>query len=330
MLLQFILISTTISVFISNDIFGQPEQSCPSVNVSNNAQRNSKFNILVLGLDNVADLTDVVFIVSCDTVSHSMSVMQIPRDTYAEYSSAAYRKINAAAEILGGGREVADFIESTLCINIDRYVIIDTDALADMVDAVGGIEIYVPRDMNYSDPYQSLDINIKKGKQLMDGEKAVQFIRYREGYIRGDLDRLDTQKLFMASFVKKIANNGSISLFASVVDKVLNKLQSDLTYKDCFYLFTEIGMPSLDKIYFSTLPGCDIRSDNGTWYYIINRQAAFELIKNEFTPPLVISEFDTERKFTSRFRQDFNMIYDAKDGYKQISYTAEQLINFNG
>ena len=325
-ILNLTLINTGIHFLSLKKNSSQEEHPSQSVNVSNTVNKNNKFNILVLGLDKVANLTDVILIVSYDTVSRSMNVLQIPRDTYAEYTSASYRKINAATDILNGGRQVANFIEHTLCIAIDRYVIIDIDTIAEIVDAVGGVEIDVPQDMKYSDPYQNLDINIKKGMQLMDGQKAVKFLRYREGYTRGDLDRLDAQKLFMAAFLKKIANNGTASLFTSIADKVLNKLESDITYKDCFHLFVEVGMPSIDKIYFSTLPGCDVRSSSGTWYYIMNRRAAFEIIKEQFNPRLEEVDFDCERKFTNSIKRDFNEIYEAQNGYEAKIYSADQLI----
>ena len=133
------------------------------------------YNILLLGEDGSERLTDVIMIVSCDTKNGLVNVLQLPRDTYGEYTSSSYRKINAASNVLGC-ESFAEFLSANLRIAIDGYVSLDVDVIAQAVDIIGGVEIDVPIDMSYEDPYQDLVIEIKKGKQILNGEKAKQFV----------------------------------------------------------------------------------------------------------------------------------------------------------
>lgn len=283
------------------------------------------YNFLLLGEDTAAGLSDVIIIVSCDTKNSKMCVLQIPRDTYAEYTSAAYRKMNAASDILGGGRAVADFIEDNLGIAIDYYVIVTLDLISEAVDTIGGVEIDVPIDMFYSDPAQNLTINIKKGRQTLDGEQAMQFIRYRAGYLRGDLDRLDTQKIFLSALLKKIVEKRDVCTLIKLASVILPGAESDLSYQSCIEIITSVGIPKMSNISFVTLPGEDIQGSSGAWYYIMNRQAAYKIIKDNFSPMLEECEFDKNKKFTSFVRSGFNEIYEAESGFDAIIYSAEQI-----
>lgn len=286
---------------------------------------NEKFNILLLGEDEAAGLTDVVIIVSCDTKSGEINLLQIPRDTYAEYTSSAYRKINAASDILGGGEKVADFFAENLGVKIDRYVSFGLEAVSKTVDVLGGVEVDVPVDMIYSDPYQDLSIEIKKGRQILDGEKAKQFVRYRHGFLRGDLDRLDTQKIFMSALLKKISEQSNLYSVIEIMGSVFPLIEGNISYNDCFELVKKIDVPDMDKISFVTLPGGDIQGSSGAWYYIMNRKEAYSVIKKGFSPELDENAFDKNRKFTSTVRSGFNEIYEAEIGYKSEVFSAQKL-----
>jgi LCP family protein required for cell wall assembly len=288
-------------------------------------QKKKKYNILLLGEDDAAGLTDVLMIVSCDTESREINILQIPRDTYAEYTSASYRKMNAARDVLGGGEGVAEFLEGSLMISIDYHVTVDLEAVSTVVDALGGVEVDVPMDMIYKDPYQDLYIEIKKGRQLLDGEKAKQFIRYRSGYIRGDIDRLDAQKIFLSAILKKTFEQSNIFSVIEIIGGVLSRVESNISYNDCFNLIKALGVPDMKKVSFVTLPGGDIQGISGAWYYIMNRDSAYRVISEKFTSDISEAEFDPERKFTSTVRSGFNDIYESDNGYEPKIYIADEI-----
>ena len=283
------------------------------------------YNVLVLGNDEASGLSDVLLIVSCDTNKKQINVLQIPRDTYAEYTDAAYRKINGARNSLGSAKAVADFLGDTLSIPIDRYITLELDTVGRVVDVLGGVEIDVPMDMVYEDPYQGLSINIRKGKQTLSGEQAKQFVRYRSGYTRGDLDRLDAQKLFLSSLIKKISDQSNIFSVLEILGTVIKSAETDISYEYCFEIIKELGIPSMENIAFVTLPGCDIQSSSGAWYYVMNRRASYDVIKERFAPDITEDEFDEKRRFTSSAGKGFCDIYEACEGYETKIYSAREM-----
>jgi len=295
--------------------------------VSNKADNaNERLNLLLLGEDEAAGLTDVIMIVSLDKQKDEAFVLQIPRDTYAEYTSSAYRKLNGAKNVLGSGRGLADFFEENLGIKIDHFVLFDLEAVAQTVDALGGVEIDIPIDMSYSDPYQNLKIELKKGVQVLNGEKAKQFVRFREGYVRGDLDRLDTQKLFLSALLKK-ALSSDMQVLMNVLLKTFSYIESDLFYEDCLCMIRDLKNLSTQSVFFITLPGADIRGSSGAWYYIMNRDTAYGIISEKFSNGITYNEFDKNRKFTSTVRSGFNDIYEAKNEKEPAFYSADEINN---
>ena len=296
--------------------------------VTDELENNNKkevYNILLLGVDESQRLTDVLMIVSCDTKTKEITALQIPRDTYAEYTSSSYRKINAACDVLNGGEGLSAFITENLGIAIDGYVSVDVEAIGEAVDILGGVEIDVPMDMTYKDPYQNLTIKIEKGEQTLDGEKAKQFVRYREGYVRGDLGRLDAQKLFVSAFLKSLAGKKDIVTAIQLVSTVLPKTDSNLSLKECIDIVGKMGIPNMNSVKFMTLPGGDVRTESGAWYYVMNRSAAYKIIKGYFNPELLEPDFDKKRRFTSSARKGFGVIYDAQSGFEIKIYSADEI-----
>lgn len=284
----------------------------------------TQYNFLLMGVDMSERLADVMMLVSLDTKNNTLAVAQIPRDTYAEYTTAAYRKINGCVSSLGNGRAAADFLEKTLCITIDHYITVDLDGVAKTVDMLGGVEVNIPENMSYEDIYQDLKIELKAGKILLDGESAKQFIRYRSGYVRGDIARLDAQKLFLAALGQKMMSRGTVDLVRPVVT-LISESESDLTVSDCMFFVSSVMSIDSSRIFFLTLPGSDVRTDNGTWYYIINKRQTYNAMKSYFFSDAEYANFDKDRAFTGTYSKEFNSIYDAESGYEAEIYTADKV-----
>ena len=297
----------------------------PTVNENAVTQQAHVFNFLIMGRDEASGLCDVIIVVSYDTKNQQINALQIPRDTYASYTSSSYRKINGAVYALGGEEAFAEFLADSLGIRIDRYITTDLDTIAKTVDKLGGIDVYVPENMQYKDPYQDLTIDIGSGWQKLSGVEATHFLRYRAGYVTGDLGRLDAQKLFLAALVKKILTDSELSDMISIAVSILDDVKSNLTVSDCIYFVSQVSKLRPENISFMTMPGESICSQSGAWYYIINREAAFETVKKYFTFDLEESEFDKDGLFTSVYRQGFNEIYYAQNKYKTERFTAKQI-----
>lgn len=271
-----------------------------------------QYNFLVVARDKVSGLTDVMMIINYNITDQSLSVVQIPRDTYVEIDDYYYHKINGAYSYYQSGRrgeenahrlalrDVADFLEQNLCIKIHYTAYMDIDGFGDIVDAIGGVEMYVPQDMYYPDPGQGLSINLKKGYQTLNGEKAEQFVRYRYGYSNGDIGRGDAQKLFMTAFIKKLKSSISItdvSKLTELAGIVYDCIETDLNLNDLVYFgknflgLTGTKSVDMENINMLTLPGGAFYYDLS--YYSLNRESTIDVINKYFN----IYNFDISGSF---------------------------------
>ena len=171
--------------------------------------KNIKMNVAVFGVDADETRTDVMFVVHYDSAQESLSLISVPRDTRVDVcreveellgSSYGVMKFNAVHAIGGekyGPQAAVLQLEDLLGVKIDHYVKVDFDALVEIVDAVGGVEVDVPQDMKWDmSDTGDIKIDLKKGLQTLDGNKALQLVRYRKGYANGDVGRIQVQQMF--------------------------------------------------------------------------------------------------------------------------------------
>ena len=264
-------------------------------------------NILFLGVDREAGLTDVMTLIGVDKDDDRITIMQIPRDTYAEYTEESYKKLNGAYNALGGAKEVADFLSQSFGIKIDHYMCIGLDTLGDVVDAIGGVEIDLPQDMRYSDPEQGLYIDLKSGRQTLDGKTAQHFVRYRQDYVNGDLGRIDAQKLFMSAFFKTLCEEMSTATavkLAAVADGIETNMGASFMLELC-YGALDVGS---DKIFFVTMPGKEVTATvSGASYYSLSAQSVSELTEIYFGRN---EAFDQDKRFLNESYDSFRQIYE--------------------
>ena len=274
------------------------------------------YRLLVLGEDRVSGLTDVMMLVSLDTESGRICVMQIPRDTYADYGSNAHRKLNAARGYLGGERELCDFLGRALGIEIDGYAAIDLDAFGKAVDAIGGVEMTLDSTLYYDDPAQGLHIYLQKGEHILNGEQAEMLVRYRSGYLRGDLDRLDVQKRFMIAFFKSLRESVTPVSAYKLASELLPHINTDVDAS----LAVSLGLKALktqpEQICLVTLPGREVRGKSGGSFYVMSAVSAKEIIEQYFTTGTV--ELDIGRVFRHPTNTDFSEVYDSKVEYSAV------------
>ncbi len=258
------------------------------------------YNFLVLAKDKVSGLTDVMMIVNYNIDDQAVSVMQIPRDTYVELENYNYHKINGAYSYFFNQydkkdterdrkavRDLADFIELNLCIEIHYTALMDIQGFASIVDAVGGVDMYVPQDMKYIDKNQGLYIDLKQGWQHLDGNKAEQFVRCRSIYPTGDLGRQDAQKLFISAFIKKVTSSlTDINTVTNLATTVASSIKTDLNVNDIVFFgkyFVGLGgkeAVNLDHVVMLTMPGQAFMNELS--YYSINRESVVNIVDQYF------------------------------------------------
>lgn len=238
--------------------------------------KSKRMNMLMLGINK--NMTDVIMLVTWDMDHNKVSVISIPRDTYYEREGyhGASLKINA---IYGSKHDivgVANAVSNTLCgIPINYYAIVDYDSVKTIVDGIGGVPIDVPKALTYDDPYDTppLHIRIPAGEQVLDGEHAVQYLRFRKGYANGDIGRIDAQQKFIKSAFKQAIDNGIIDSAKLITSNV----ESDLTVGAAAkYALSAIGL-SGDSINTYMVPGHEDHS-TGPSYWMTDQTAIEEML----------------------------------------------------
>ncbi len=246
--------------------------------------KSNRVNVLLLGIN--SGMTDTIMLVSFDQDAKHVDVISIPRDTYYDRDGAngeAAKKINAAYQKnpVNTAKAVSEIL---LGIPINYYAVIEYDGVKNIVDAMGGVpmNITVKGGMHYKDPYDTppLVIDIPEGEQVLDGEHAVQFLRYRKGYAMGDLGRVEAQQEFVKSAFKQCL---SFDL-PKIAKTVFENVDSDITIGVAMSLATKAIGISGDAITTYTLP-VDIQQEAP--YYVFPKT---EEISNMLTDIYMIGD----------------------------------------
>ena len=272
----------------------------------NNSDIQKNINVLVLGKDDSSALADVVMIVNVNTTDKKLTALQIPRDTYINLGEGSYKKINGAIKTLGGDSELGKKISQSMGIDIEGYVSFDTAIVREIVDVLGGVELYVPMDMDYDDPYQDLSIHLKKGKQRLNGDEAVGFVRYRKGYLRADIGRIDAQKIFASAFARTLLEKTDARDVVSLSKIAMRYIKTDLPINELVSLGVAMYKTVPENISFATMPGEEVQSTkSGAWFYILSQSGCSEILGTIGSE----GEFDNEHIFSDEKRTEFEEIY---------------------
>ncbi len=201
--------------------------------------------VLLIGQDFVEGMTDVIMVGHLDADAGSVKVVSVPRDFYINFREEPFKSIRANSayptmpldqkltEVFYNQYRtdqalfvVRDIVSGIIGTEIDYFAVIDTGGFREIVDLAGGVEIYVPNDMDKEDPLQGLKIHLKEGLQVLDGDKAEQFVRFR-GYAWGDLDRIENQQAFVEAFVDQVIIHGDADNLMKIASKGYSLIKSD-------------------------------------------------------------------------------------------------------
>ena len=304
------------------------------------------FNFLIMGHDRAASLTDVIMLVNYNTEIQRITVMQIPRDTYVEVDDHYYHKINglynycskAAKEEgskdpeMDGCKKMETFLEKHLAIKIHFSAVMDLDGFGAIVDSIGGVEMYVPRDMYYVDASQGLYINLREGYQHLDGEAAEQFVRYRYGYVTGDIGRGDAQKIFISAFLDKLLSSvKDVKTISSLAKNLVTYVDTDIKAADIAFfgknfigIGNKAGAVRLSNVKLMTMPGKATMYD-GVSYYVMNKEYTSDIINDYYNVfnTSVLWSFDISEVFVTSENSILRDIYlESRDSVPLKIYNA--------
>lgn len=203
-------------------------------------------NILVMGIDHLSsyeqNLTDIfsgnsdtILLLRFDPTTNSLNMLSIPRDTQVNIPGIGIDKINDA-NVRGGAALAARVISDTLNnVPIDRYVRVSTSAFRELVDLLGGIEVFVPQPMQYVDETQKLNIDLAQGWQILNGEQAEQFARFRNDS-KGDIGRVQRQQMLLKALLSRLSSMAVLPRLPQIVGVMQKYIDTNLSFEEILAL----------------------------------------------------------------------------------------------
>lgn len=269
--------------FMYNDSFGSAA-NMPDGTVDADIEglepvdRSKPYNILVLGVDVEARLTDVMILCQVDPVDHKVNMLSIPRDTRVKVKGTTM-KINSTYS-LGGVEQVVETVKNLTGLPVNHYFLINTKAFRDTIDALGGVYYTVPRNMDYEDPLQDLYIHLSAGYQRLDGSKAEQLVRFRQ-YPNGDVDRIKVQQDFLKEIIAQKLKAEYIVKIPSVYEVIESNSSTDMTPAEMLSTGKQLLAVSGDNFKSMTVPG-EGQYVGSVSYYLHDQAALEDLVETEF------------------------------------------------
>lgn len=262
-----------------------------------------EIKVLILGVstDTDAELTDTIMIASYNPNTQKANLLSIPRDTFTGKNpkkAVASQKINSLYNINKTPDKTLAAVNELTGLDIKYYVIVKTEALIKLVDAIGGVKFNVPMRMKYTDTSQDLVIDLEEGEQLIDGNKAEQLLRFRHNdYQKGvgmtsypseygdnDFGRMRTQRDFIIATLKQTLKPSNIFKIGQILEIANENVDTNLELsfvKDYIPYAVELDTENITS---ATLPGTtpDVSTTNGVSVFVADKKASKELIQSMF------------------------------------------------
>lgn len=221
-----------------------------------------RVNVLLIGIDVTLDnrrrvlniaRADTLVLISFDPEGQRISALSIPRDTRAEIPRHGVNKINASYAY-GGPRLTVRTVERLLGVRVDYYVKLGPDSFARLVDAVGGIEIDVERDMRYTDSWAGFTVDLKKGRQRLNGDQVAGYIRFRHDPL-GDIGRVNRQHQVIMTLARQLKRPSTLLAGPRLLGAFARNAQTDLTRAELMTLGLFAVRSRGEPLRVETLPG---------------------------------------------------------------------------
>ena len=300
-------------------------------------------DIYLLVMGKSENMTDTIMVVKYSAKNQSASMLSIPRDTFTgddEKRARASDKINSKY-INGGAQDTLKEVNELTGLNIRYYLIVDTKALRDLVDAIGGVEFDVPIDMDYDDVTQALHIHVKKGLQLLNGEQAEGVVRFRHNnnytsypvsYGDNDLGRMRTQREFLKILLKQLMKPANITKINNLLKIAQEEVETNIDWNTAKGYVPSLFGFNTNNLVTNALPG-EAKYANGVAVFIANPIKTKELINTMFLQVVNNTEQNeetTDTYTTTTKNSTKNEITTSSTTLKLKSSISLQLINATG
>ena len=215
----------------------------------------NRLNILIVGCDEIENhgRADTIVLLSISPKTKDALILSIPRDTRVEIPGRGMDKINHAYAF-GGESLLTKTVSSFLDVPIHFYAVVDFNGFVYIIDELGGVEIDVEKEMHYVDKAGGVEINLHPGKQILNGEKALQYIRFRYDKL-GDLGRIKRQQKLALAVIKKMINFDSMIKIPQISEGMKDYIETNIEARDTVALANLFRGVNQEKFRIETVQG---------------------------------------------------------------------------
>ena len=266
-----------------------------------------ELQVLLMGVSTDQEgvaLTDTIIVASYNPNTQKAVLLSIPRDSFTGTNTkraVASDKINAIYNITRDPMKTVEAVNELTGLDLQYYAIVQTEALIELVDAIGPIEYYVPTDMNYDDTSQDLHIHFEEGLQEIDGPEAEELLRFRknndgtsfpEEYGDNDIGRMRNQREFITAVVEQTVKLENITKLGTIIDIASRNLITNLDIKILKDYLPYAVEFSTENLQTASLPGTvpDLSQTNNVSIYVVDKEETALLVKQLFFPEQLTEE----------------------------------------
>lgn len=237
--------------------------------------------ILLVGQDGIQPLRSDTIILACINADQGeVLLFSIPRDSRLNIPDQGFDKVNHAYA-RGGIKLLKETLEKSLGISIPYFAEVGYEGFEEVIDLLGGVEIEVEEALSYTDRAQGLVIDIPAGKQVLDGEKALQYVRYRNDKL-GDIGRIQRQQKFIQAILKEVSDLSNITKAGEILNRVSQALVTNMEVESMIQLAVWFDSLEEQSVEFAVMPGEPVYID-GVSYWEPNLDETRELIHTFFS-----------------------------------------------
>lgn len=283
------------------------------------------------------NLTDSIMVCSYDPKAQSASILSIPRDTFVgknKNRATSSDKINSIYQ-KKYPEKVVEAVNSVTGLDLKYYIAIDTKALIELVDTIGGVTFNVPINMDYDDTSQKLHIHLKAGEQLLDGNKTEQVLRFRHNndgttypseYGEQDIGRMRTQREFIKETIKQTMQPHNVLKIKKFIDIANKNVDTNIDINFAKDYIPYAVNYKTENLKTEVLPGVPEKC-NGVWIYTVNKKEAQNVIDELFPTEIAEESNETENSTNTNKVSNTTKASESSVSKKNIKI---QLLNGTG
>ena len=262
--------------------------------------------LYILAMGESTGMSDTMIVCSYDPKTQQASMLSIPRDTFIGKSKTNAKTTDKINSLYNNGRnpeKTLNAVNELTGLNIENYILIDTKALVELVDVIGGVEFNVPIDMKYDDNGQDLHIDLKAGYQKLNGDQVEQLVRFRHNkdgstysyeYGMEDFGRMKTQREVIVAVIKQTIKFKNVKEIGNIINIAEQYVQTNMNFgllKD--YIPYAIKM-NTENIKAEQLPGIP-KYLNGLSFFLADEEETQKMV-NELFEGVTESEQNVNEK----------------------------------